>query len=185
MIASLADAWSWYESVKTLTLAMRQLGSKHWDSLPWEGSLGRDNRLCDLEAPEIIERSDAILANIDDLCVLLLFSVFETFVRDRVLGDIDAEKPTSRHPAIQHAIEDLKESIEHGSFFRILESYKKLNTDLVEQVNQVRKYRNWVAHGRRGVPENNVDPRTAYIRLQQFLDELNKAPLGAAVPLPK
>jgi hypothetical protein len=45
MIASLADAWQWYESVRVLTLAMRQLGRRHWGQLPWEGDLGRDNRL--------------------------------------------------------------------------------------------------------------------------------------------
>lgn len=184
MIASLADAWEWYESVKKLTLAMRQLGGKHWDNLPWGGDLGRDNRLRDLASPEIVERSDAILADIDDLCVLLLFSVFETLVRDRVMVDVAAEMPASRHPAIQRAIEGLRENIEHGSFFRILEVYKALDTDLVEQVNQVRKYRNWVAHGRRGVPENAVDPLTAYKRLKQFLDKLNAIPLGTTAPLP-
>ncbi len=45
MIASLADAWRWYESVRQLTLAMGQLGKKHWTNLPWDGDLGRDNRL--------------------------------------------------------------------------------------------------------------------------------------------
>lgn len=184
MIASLADAWEWYESVKKLTLPMRQLGNKHWDSLPWEGDLGRDNRLRDLTSPDIAERSDTILADIDDLCVLLLFSVFEALVRERVLVDIAAEMPASRHPAIQRAIEGLMENIEHGSFFRVLESYKPLDIDLVEQVNQVRKFRNWVAHGRRGVPENAVDPLTAYKRLQRFLDELNALPLGSTAPLP-
>ncbi|HTU93594.1 MAG TPA: hypothetical protein VMF69_26170 [Gemmataceae bacterium] len=184
MIASLADAWQWYESVKKLTLAMRQLGNKHWDSLAWEGDLGRDNRLRDLTSPEIAERSDAILADMDDLCVLLLFSVFEALVRERVLADITAEMPALRHPAIQRAIEGLKQDIEHGSFFRILDHYKALDVDLVEHVNQVRKFRNWVAHGRRGVPENTVDPPTAYKRLQRFLDKLNEIPLGTTGPLP-
>jgi hypothetical protein len=185
MIASLADAWEWCNGVKKLTLAMRQLGSKYWDSLSWGGDLGRDNRLRDLTSPEIVERSDAVLSDIDDLCVLLLFSVFEAIVRDRVLVDITAETPASRHPAILRAIEGLRENIEHGSFFRLLESYKALDVDLVEQVNQVRKYRNWVAHGRRGVPENAVDPLTAYQRLQRFLDKLNAIPLGTTASQPE
>jgi hypothetical protein len=44
--------------------------------------------------------------------------------------------------------------------------------DLVTQVDQVRKYRNWVAHGRRGDPVNNVAPNEAFDRLGRFLLEL-------------
>jgi hypothetical protein len=61
MIASLADAWRWYESVRELTLAMRQMGKKHWTTLPWDGDLGRDNCLRYLEAPQIVERSKMVL----------------------------------------------------------------------------------------------------------------------------
>jgi hypothetical protein len=39
-------------------------------------------------------------------------------------------------------------------------------------VDQVRDYRNWVAHGRREVPTNNITPRIAYDRLAAFLDAL-------------
>jgi hypothetical protein len=172
MINSLADAWAWYESAKILTLAMRQLGKRHWDRLPWEGDLGSDNRLRGLKAAEIVEQSSRIIVNLDDLCVLLLFSVFEALVRDRALADVAAEIPPPRHPALQHAIKNLNDNIEHGSFYTILQAYKTLDPDLVERVNQVRKFRNWVAHGRRGAPENAVDPLTAYNRLQSFLDHL-------------
>jgi hypothetical protein len=73
-------------------------------------------------------------------------------------------------------VEATKEAIEQGSFFKVLEPFKPdIGTDLVQQVHQVRKYRNWVAHGRRGLPENAVDPRTACDRLQRFLDHLSVA----------
>jgi hypothetical protein len=62
----------------------------------------------------------------------------------------------------------------HGSFYKVTEAYKALDPDLIEQVNQVRKYRNWVAHGRRGEPQNAVDPKTAYARLNRFLDRLSE-----------
>jgi hypothetical protein len=172
MIASLADAWRWYESVRALTLAMRQLGKRHWNDLPWEGDLGRDERLRHLDAPELVDRSDVVLGDMDDLCVLLLFSVFESVVRARVLADVEAELPPLRHAALQDAIRDMREGIEHGSFAKVLGPFKKMDADLVEQVSQVRRYRNWVAHGRRGEPSAAVDPRTAYERLQRFLDQL-------------
>jgi hypothetical protein len=172
MIASLEDAWKWYVSVKELTLAMLALGRKHWDTLPWHGALGQDERLRHLESPEILDWAKVTLGDLDDLCVLLLFSVFEATVREQALLDVAAELPPLRHPALQHAVRTLNEALEHGSFYKVTEAYKALDPDLIEQVNQVRKYRNWVAHGRRGEPQNTVDPKTAFTRLQLFLDRL-------------
>jgi hypothetical protein len=173
MIASLEDAWKWYTSVRELTLAMLAMGKKHWDALPWDGPLGQDDRLRQIQAIEILDWSKVILSDLDDLCVLLLFSVFEATVRERALADVAAELPTLRHPALQHAVRTLNEALEHGSFYKVTEAYKALDPDLIEQVNQVRKYRNWVAHGRRGEPQNAVDPKAAYARLKRFLDRLS------------
>jgi hypothetical protein len=44
----------------------------------------------------------------------------------------------------------------------------------VEEVNQVRQYRNRVAHGRRGNPPFSLDPETASERLKRFLDRFTK-----------
>jgi hypothetical protein len=181
MIGSLADAWRWYESVSDLTRAMRRLGDKHWDHLPWEGDLGKDSRLRHLEAAGILDQAEAVLRDLDDLCVRLLFSVFEAIVRDQVLREVQLEASGLRHPAVRHAVGLLTEAIEHGSFYKVLEAYKGLDADLIEEVNQVRRYRNWVAHGRRGAPATAVDPRTAYERLQRFLDRLEEAPPGPAL----
>ncbi len=129
-------------------------------------------RLRQIQAPEILDGVKVILSDLDDLGVLLLFSVFEATVRERALADVAAELPPLRHPALQHAVRTLNEALEHGSFSKVTEAYKTLDSDLSEQVNQVRKYRNWVAHGRRGAPQNAVDPHTAYARLKRFLDQL-------------
>jgi hypothetical protein len=181
MIASLADAWRWYESVRNLTLAMQQLGKKHWDGLPWEGDLGKDNRLRALTASGIVKWTEAAFEDLDDLCVLLLFSVFEAVVRTRVLTEVDRELSLLRHAAVRHAVTDLKDAIEHGSFFKVLEPYKGLDADLIEQLNQVRRYRNWVAHGRHGTRPDFVDPTTAYARLQSFLGRLNETAAAGVV----
>jgi uncharacterized protein YutE (UPF0331/DUF86 family) len=69
----------------------------------------------------------------------------------------------------------LNDTIEHGSFYRVLEAYKILDPNLIEEVNQVRRYRNWVAHGRRGVPPDNVGPEAAYDRLGRFLERLENS----------
>ena len=63
--------------------------------------------------------------------------------------------------------------LEHGSIFRVLEPFKGKAADLTEEVNKVRRYRNWVAHGRRTPQSDAVDPLTAYKRLKRFLEELS------------
>jgi hypothetical protein len=170
MIVTLADAWQWYMNAQTLTSALQRLGGIHWDSLPWEGALGRDNRLRDLEKNTVVTGAQIILDDLDDLCVLLLFSVFEALVREQVLKQVKEELPEPQHVHLRHAVESMRESLEFGNFFRVLEPFKALDADLVEHVNQVRQYRNWVAHGRRGPPPVVIDPRMAYERLQRFLD---------------
>ena len=61
--------------------------------------LGRDNRLRELGASEIQKWAEAVLKDLNDLCVLLLFSVVETIVRDRALKEVEEELPAPRHPA--------------------------------------------------------------------------------------
>jgi hypothetical protein len=181
MIGSLEDAWQWYQSARTLARSMQRLGKKHWDHLPWDGDLGRDEELRSLEGKEILDHSFAVLKDLDDLCVLLLLSVFEALVRARVRKEVAAELDQPRHPALQHALRTLNENLEHGSFFRILEVYKGWDPNLIEEVNQVRQYRNGVAHGRPGgAPANAVDPPAAYDRLQRFLARLFAPPEAAS-----
>ena len=172
MIASLDDAWRWYESVRRLVRTMGRLGEKYWNDLPWDGDLGRDNHLRDLASAEILNDAQTVLDDLDDLCVLLLFSVFEATIRERILAEVEAELPPLRHVTIKRTLEDMKEGIEHGSFFKVLEPYKDIDADLIEQLNQVRRYRNWVAHGRRTVQPAVVNPTTAYDRLKRFLENI-------------
>jgi hypothetical protein len=113
-----------------------------------------------------------VLNDLDDLCVLLLFSVFEMTVRERALSDIARELPELHHPILMQAVMNVNETIENGSFYRVLDAFKSLDSSLVEEVNQVRRYRNWVAHGRRGIQPDNVSPAIAYDRLGRFLQRL-------------
>jgi hypothetical protein len=69
-------------------------------------------------------------------------------------------------------VADATDEIEHGSFYRVLQVFKGLDASLIEEVNQVRKYRNWVAHGRRTGKPDSVDPETAFRRLKDFLQVL-------------
>ncbi len=70
------------------------------------------------------------------------------------------------------AIREMKSTIENGSFGQLTRIYKDLDPDLRTQVDQVRNFRNWVAHGRRGGAENEVTPAQSHERLGRFLDLL-------------
>jgi hypothetical protein len=170
VIASLDDAWRWYESARRLARIMARLGENHWNDLPPDLGLWRDDHLKALTSAAIVGDSQTVLDDLDDLCVLLLFSVFEATIRERVLAEVEAELPPMRHVAIKRALDEMKDAIEHGSFFKVLEPYKGIDADLIEQVNQVRRYRNWVAHGRRTAQPAVVTPATAYDRLKRFLE---------------
>jgi len=170
VIATLDDAWNWYKSARRLARTMERMGEKHWDNLPWDGDLGQDDHLRELASSEVLNDSQTVLDDLDDLCVLLLFSVFEATIREQVLAEVMAELPPLRHMAIKRALDEMKEGIEQGSFFKVLEPYKALDPGLIEQVNQVRRYRNWVAHGRRTEQPAVVNPTTAYDRLKRFLE---------------
>jgi hypothetical protein len=171
MIRSLDDAWNWYLAVRTLALDMRQL-ARRWDDAALAPILNRASRLRERTAADLLERANTILDDLDDLGVLVLFSVFEATVRARAKADVDRETELIRHPAVLRAVNDLKEAIENGSFGKVTEAYKRVDVDLTAQVNQVRKFRNWVAHGRRDQPENRVEPDGAIDRLRRYLARL-------------
>ena len=170
---TLRDAWHWYVTTRNQLQLFGRLGRKHWDELPWDGSLGRDNTLKGLESGAIVAGSVFCLEHLDDFAVLIiLFSVFESVVRDQVLSEVEDEMTRLRHAVIIQIVEGAVQEIEHGSFYWVLEVFKGRDAGLVEEVNQVRRYRNWVAHGRRTAKPDAVDPETAFRRLKEFLDVL-------------
>jgi hypothetical protein len=65
----------------------------------------------------------------------------------------------------------MKDGIEEGSSYsNDLELFKNLDHDLIEAVNQVRRYRNWVAHGRRQDKKPlNLSTKNTLDRLRDFL----------------
>ena len=162
-------ARGWYDSVYQSALALRALGGRHWDRLSADAAVRRDNRLGGLEAGHLVAWADATLAELDDLAVLLLFSVFEAEVRTLVREEVGAEAAKASHPLIRSALGDLQAAVEQGGFHRVLSAYKAADAHLVEEVNQVRRYRNWVAHGRRGDQPPAVTPHQAHARLTRLL----------------
>jgi len=41
----LDDAWTWYVTTRNQLKLFGRLGLKHWDGLPWDGTLGKDDKM--------------------------------------------------------------------------------------------------------------------------------------------
>jgi hypothetical protein len=142
MISSLEDAWNWYQAVRRHAVYMQRLGDRFWDRPEWDEALSLDNLFRHVDAGDLRDGDGVILQDLDDLGVLLMFSVFEATVRDRAWADVENSLPARLHPAVSHTIDELRKDIEGGSFGRVTEAFKSLDHDLIEKVNQVRRYRN-------------------------------------------
>lgn len=169
---TLDEAWGWYQAAVSSLKITQRLASKHWATLPWEpdGALARDPQLVEVESDQLLRHADLALGHLDDLAVVVLFSVFEATVRDHVAREVQRETDDLAHPVLRKAADDALWVVNEGSFARVLEPYKsQSDADLIEEVNQVRKYRNFVAHGRRGEQPVSITPRAAYDRLTRLL----------------
>ena len=113
MIRSLDDAWKWYMAVRTLAFDMKRLARK-WDDPALAEVLGRDNHLRHRTTAELQDMAQTILDELDDLSVLVLFSIFEATVRAQAMADVDREITLIRHPAVLRVVKDLREAIENG-----------------------------------------------------------------------
>jgi hypothetical protein len=174
---TLDDAWEWYRAVSEGAKRLTHL-AKFWNDFPWEQGnewvtqVERDGVLRHVTAEQMEKDAQRVKEELDDLAVLVLFSVFEANIRDLVEQQVQPEIAQLQHPALKNAADELLQLIQEGSFGRLLERLKEPpRYDLIAQVNQIRKYRNWVAHGRREdmEPDNLVQPHLAYERLKEFL----------------
>jgi hypothetical protein len=167
---TLDDAWNWYVTTKKQLRLFGRIGRKHWEDLPWDGKLGKDEKLKTLISSDIVADTEFSLDHLNDFDVLILFSAFESIIRDQARQDVQRERDRLNHPLVTRILDQAIDDIEQSSIFRVLDVFKGQDVGLVAEVNQVRQYRNWVAHGRRGKPPFNIDPEIAYKRLKRFLD---------------
>ncbi|WP_337173269.1 hypothetical protein [Paludisphaera sp.] len=187
MIQTIEDARRRRESVKLVAALVDRLARRYWPndegdaggsgSKTFAEIINRDEIFRHLEAVDLQQHAQRVLADLDDLSVLLIFSVFEAQVRGTALAELERLLPhLPEHPVLGKAFEEAKKRINDGSFGHLTESYGTNDPDLRTQVDQVRRFRNWVAHGRRDQPAQNVTPETAADRLGRFLKLLESSP---------
>lgn len=179
-MTTLEEVWEWYEAALSSLRKVERLASRFWDDLPWDGPLGRDRLLgggdADEEAGPVARQAGLAQQPVDDLAVVLLFSVFEATVRGRVADSAKTAADQITNPFILGVIRRTLGEIDRGSFAGDLEAYSRSKSaewvNLSDRVRQVRRYRNWITHGRRGKPHGAVDPKTARDALTEFLNLL-------------
>src|SRR5262245_53731293 len=104
---TLAEAWGWYQATKRNLQRMRRLGRRHWVDPSLEAaSIWQDDQFKLLEKDDIIAETAASLKPIDDLAIVVLFSVFESNVRDYLVARIRPEAAALTDPILKEAVED-------------------------------------------------------------------------------
>ncbi|WP_143393117.1 hypothetical protein [Fimbriiglobus ruber] len=159
------------------------MGSRHWndDSLK-DATIWSDEHFKEVEAQDIEKETNLAIKPLEDLGVLVLFSVFEAAVRDHLEGIIRPMTGGLGHPILEHAAEKVLEGIRQGSFanqvLAPLQDQGRITPQLSDKVKQVRDYRNWVAHGKREPRDPsviNLNAKEAFERLTEFLETLSIA----------
>jgi hypothetical protein len=177
---TLQSAWSWYESTKSGLRVVSRFARKHWSSWDSSSSFHQDQAVRDLDPDQLYTEAEQALEQLDDFAVFVLFSSFESEIRRLLLEVTRQERTAVTHPALVYWMVQAETAIEEGSFFRLLEAMKTSeHLDSIEQVNQIRRYRNWVAHGRSGKRPESVTPHIAYQRLGRLL-QVFRAPIAIA-----
>ena len=125
-----------------------------------------------LSNAEITERLDAAGHDADDQAVLFLYATFESALRDHVVAQAGrlaaADSPNAQF------------GIELQAWFAALCRDARMDgisalfapavgTALAPLVGSIRKYRHWLAHGKRGTAPPSVAPQFVYTTLTQFL----------------
>lgn len=89
---TLDEAWGWYRDARQSLKRAERLGERYWDAIPWQEPPWRgDNRFASLSKKDVVDSARNAIAHIEDLAVLVLFSVFEATVRAAILGQLERE----------------------------------------------------------------------------------------------
>jgi hypothetical protein len=130
---TLDDAWKWYNDAKKSLFRIRRVGAVWWDRVDWtvQPWLG-DKHFIELGGEQVVESAENASQHLDDIAVVVLFSLFEATVRGEILKQIEIEDRDFQHRTIADAIDTAKDRVSEGSFYGVLAPFKTANSDLVD-----------------------------------------------------
>jgi hypothetical protein len=164
----LEEVWQWYECARDSIEATVHQIKTDLGAIPPSLVFARH-----VSPGEALRNLGKAKEELDDLTVLALFAVFEQELLQHLL--LTSEDVRSRVPArLQECLLTRAfRGIERWPLDEVLDVYKAtIDQDLVGLVKQVKDYRDWVAHGKKGPPDASIDPSNAYERLTRFLGGL-------------
>lgn len=122
---------------------------------------------------EIKKEVDKSKIELADLTIVSLWAVFEAFLNDKIKEKTDQItniiSDTLSNQIANYAFNESDRWVKDN----VLDLYKSIisDPDIVGDVKEVYKYRNWVAHGKARRKPFNLDPFVAYQKLTKFLIE--------------
>jgi hypothetical protein len=162
----LDDVLRWYRLIKDSQAVALHLIRLHPESVP-KDSLFTGQTL--EEARNLLQQATA---EVDDLTIVSLVAVFEQRILDH-LTDIVKTLQSQQQGVLP--LEVLKyglDKAERWYFPDVLDFFKvPVATEVIGQAKQIYQYRNYVAHGKKGIKPVALDPLTAYKRLSIFLEQ--------------
>src|SRR4051812_36493800 len=99
---TLKEAWKWYNDVKKTLDRMGRIGEERfWNAIPWHLPPWLGNRhFVELTSTDVASAAENAAQHLDDLAIVVLFSVFEANVRGAILEQMRLEEPQYHHRAI-------------------------------------------------------------------------------------
>jgi len=170
---TLVEAYHWYQSTRKTFQRVQRLARRYWDQLPVDLPVCRDPQFVDLQGITMEEDAKYGADQLEDWGIFLLFACFEREFREHVALQVIQDTDSIKHPVNLKAVNESLRQVEKESLDRVLTSYavSSINdSNLVLRVQQIREFRNWVAHGRKGSSPCFVEPITAFEVLKELLD---------------
>jgi len=109
---------------------------------------------------------------IDDQAVLFLYATFEAVLRDHVVAQA-GHLIGAIHPSAQFGLNMqawFADICRETRMDKVVDLFSpSVSQTLIAQAGSIRKYRHWLAHGKRGAVPPSVTPLFAYTSLTSFL----------------
>lgn len=170
---TLEVAYQWYVAARNTLKRARRLAERHWAKLPHELPLFKDKHFVELDAAVFQREAELGLSALEDLAVMVMFSAFEAEFREHVSLQLLHDAELLTHPLSLKVMNDALREIEKESIERTLSSFAvtNLNEDkMILRVQDIRDFRNWVAHGKKGPSPKVIEPNQAFQSLKRLLD---------------
>lgn len=162
----LDDVLEWYQFIKDSQDVSLRLIKLHSESVP------KDSRFAGKTLAEARTLLEQASAEVDDLVIISLAAVFEQKILDHLIDVANMMRISQQGVFPLEVLKYGLDKLERWYFPDVLDFFKTLvHVDIIGQAKQIYQYRNYVAHGKKGIKPASTDLIKAYERLTKFLEQ--------------